>query len=255
LASCSKLSRFRKAHEYLSQARRLTITVRDKVRTAQVNETRAQVFIAEGKYAEAESAARSAAASFARAGRECLLAETLITQGVALARLGQTLRAQFIFQRAIEVAHQSGALNRAGIAALTLIDEVDLPSDVLQSAYEQSREWLSTNQSEDIKQRLEAVREKVALALSSRIGETVKPDALFVKRCHLGDEVLQFERRLIREALAKVNGSITHAAKLLGISYQRLGYVIESRHKDLLKERSPVRRRRYRNRDGINRDQ
>ena len=46
-----KLRRFRKAHDYLSQARRLTMAVRDRVRTAQVNETRAQVFIAQGKYA------------------------------------------------------------------------------------------------------------------------------------------------------------------------------------------------------------
>ena len=118
-----KLSRFRKAHEYLDQARRLTINVRDKVRTAQVNETRAQVFIAQGKYAEAEAAARSAVASFAKAGRQCLLSEALIAHGIALARLKQIERAQFAFQRAIEVAHEAGAINRAGIAALTLIKD------------------------------------------------------------------------------------------------------------------------------------
>lgn len=238
-----KLSRFRKAHEYLDQARRLTISVRDRVRTAQVNETRAQVFIAEGKFAEAESAARSAVTSFGKAGRQCFLAEALITQGVALARLCQTERAQFSFQRAIEVAHQSGALNQAGIAALTLNEELDPPLEILQSAYEQAREWLSTNQSQHIERRLEAAGKKVALALSRKREKTVVADALFIKRCHLGEEVLKFERGLIKEALAKVNGSVTQASKLLGISYQRLAYVIESRHKDLLKERSPVRRR------------
>jgi len=35
-------------------------------------------------------------------------------------------RAQFIFQRAIEVAHQVGALNRSGLAALTMIEEIDI---------------------------------------------------------------------------------------------------------------------------------
>jgi hypothetical protein len=40
-----------------------------------------------------------------------------------------------------------------------------------------------------------------------------------------------------------VSGSVTRAAALLGMSYQGLAYVIESRHKDLLKERSPIRRR------------
>ena len=192
---------------------------------------------------EAESAARSAASSFERAGRQCFLAEALITQGIALARSGQNERAQFTFQRAIEVAHQSGALNRAGVAAITLIEEVELPIDVLQSAYRQAKEWLSTNQNQDIEQRLEAAREKVELAVSNQTEGAIPTDALFIKRCHLGDEVSQFERRLIREALAKVNGSVTHAAKLLGVSYQGLAHAIKTRHSDLLKERSPVRRR------------
>jgi molybdenum-dependent DNA-binding transcriptional regulator ModE len=51
---------------------------------------------------------------------------------------------------------------------------------------------------------------------------------------------------MIRKALVEVNGSVTHAASLLGMSYQGLAYLIESRHPDLLKERTPVRRRRYR---------
>lgn len=68
-----KLSRFREAHEYLDQARRLTAIVKDRVRTAQVDETRAQVFIAEQKFAEAESAARNAARTFEKSGRQCFL--------------------------------------------------------------------------------------------------------------------------------------------------------------------------------------
>lgn len=58
-----ELSRYREAHEYLDQARRLTAIVKDKVRTAQVDETRAQVLIGEGRFAEAEYAARNAVAS------------------------------------------------------------------------------------------------------------------------------------------------------------------------------------------------
>jgi transcriptional regulator with GAF, ATPase, and Fis domain len=51
------------------------------------------------------------------------------------------------------------------------------------------------------------------------------------------------ERETIRRALAQANGVVTHAASLLGMSYQALCYIIESRHKDLLKERTPIRRR------------
>jgi tetratricopeptide (TPR) repeat protein len=71
-----ELRRFKDAHQYLEQARRLFTIVGDKVRTAQVDDSRAQLLIAEGKYAEAEPLARSAARSFERAGRQCLLADS-----------------------------------------------------------------------------------------------------------------------------------------------------------------------------------
>src|SRR6185295_9207562 len=108
-----KLSRFRKAHEYLDHARRLLVSVKDKVRVAQVDDTRAQVFIAQHRYAEAESTARNAVSSFRKAGRQCFLAEALVTHGIALARLTKTVRAQSALQEAAEVAQSAGALNQA----------------------------------------------------------------------------------------------------------------------------------------------
>lgn len=239
-----KLSRFRKAHEYLDHSRRLTVSVRDKVRTAQVDETRAQVFIAERRYAEAEVAARSAARSFEKAGRQCFLAEALITHGIALARLRKTVRAQFTLQKAIEVAHQAGALNRAGIAALTLIEEIDdLSPEILSGAYEQAGEWLSTSQSQDIWLRFKAAGKKLALKLRAEGKGEGATEVLFNKPGNFSQDLLNVEREMIRKALAQVNGGVTHAASLLGMSYQRLAYLIESRHRDLLKERTPVRRR------------
>jgi transcriptional regulator with GAF, ATPase, and Fis domain len=68
-------------------------------------------------------------------------------------------------------------------------------------------------------------------------------EVLFNKPYNLEEEVLKFERGRISEALAKVNGKVTHAAKLLGLNYQKLAYIIETRHPDLLKNRTPVRRR------------
>jgi transcriptional regulator with PAS, ATPase and Fis domain len=73
--------------------------------------------------------------------------------------------------------------------------------------------------------------------------QSLEVEVLYNKNLHLPDEVLRYERELISNALTKVNGSPTYAAKLLGISYQRLGYILDTRHKDLLKERTPVRRR------------
>ena len=56
--------------------------------------------------------------------------------------------------------------------------------------------------------------------------------------------MLKYENALIKQALMQANGSVTHAASLLGLSYQALCYMIESRHKDLLEARSPIRRRK-----------
>ena len=57
-------------------------------------------------------------------------------------------------------------------------------------------------------------------------------------------KLLETEREMITKALAQTNGRVTHAAGLLGLSYQALSYIIDTRHKDLLKARSPVRRRK-----------
>jgi tetratricopeptide (TPR) repeat protein len=237
-----KLSRFRKAHEYLDHARRLLVSVRDKVRVAQVDDTRAQVFIAQHKYAEAEVAARNAVSSFRKAGRQCFLSEALVNHVIALARLTKTVRAQSSLQEAAEVAHGVGALNQAGIAALTLIEEIDpLPLDLLLTAYDNASEWLTEVQSAGLLARLNQAARKVIARL--RIEQRLDGADVLFKGLHLPSEVLKFERGLIRNALAEVNGSVTYAASLLGISYQRLARMIEKRHKDLLKERTPVRRR------------
>lgn len=117
-----ELSRFGPAHEYLNHARRLAVSVGDRVRTAEVDQSRAEVMIAQGRFKEAERVVRGAAKSFEKAGRQCLLVEALINWGIAQGRLGKMEHAQYTLQRAIEVAQQVGTLSLAGIAALTLIE-------------------------------------------------------------------------------------------------------------------------------------
>ena len=238
-------SRFQEAHEYLDHARRLTVSVKNKVKTAQVDESRAQLFIAEGKYVEAECAARQAVKTFQKSGHEFFLAEALTTHGIALARLGNTGCAQLAIQRAIEVAHQAGSLNRAGIAALTLIEEVsDLSADMLSAAYEQAVEWLEQAQSQALLLRFKAAGKKLALRL--RTEAQTSPTETLLKRRKCKEELLQIEEERIRKALAEANGSVTHAAPLIGVTYPGLIYIIKSRHPHLLDERTPVRQRQRR---------
>jgi tetratricopeptide (TPR) repeat protein len=250
-----KLGRLNEAHQFLSEARRLTVISRDKVRTAQIDDTRAQVFIAQKKFKEAEPIAKTAVRVLERSGHQCLLADALITHGIALARLEQFERARFTFQKAIEVAHQVGALNKAGLAALTMIEELDeLSPEASYAAYERASEWLATSQSQDILLRLNAAAKKFFAKLSRELNEADVTTSLTNTACDLHAEVLKFEGRIVRQALAQSNGSVTRAALLLGLSYQGLAYIIASRHTDLLKERSPVRRRSRKDREAKAKD-
>ncbi len=235
---------FKEAHQYLEQARRLRVRIKDKVGVAQIDDTRAQVLIAEKKFKEAEGVARGAVRVLEKSGHQCLLADALITHGIAIARLKQSERAQFTFQKAIEIGHQVGALNKAGLAALSLIEELDeLPADTLHSAYDRASEWLAKSQSQDILLRLNAAARKVFVNLRGELKPEVATETVFNTPCTFPREVLKFEAGLIGQALAQANGSVTHAAHLLGMTYQGLAYVIGSRHQDLLKARSPIHRR------------
>ena len=237
-----ELSRFKEAHECLDHARRLTVSGKNKVKTAQVDESRAQLLIAEGRYLEAEAAARHAARTFDKSGHQSFLAEALTTQGIALARLGKTERAQFTIQQAIEVAHQAGSRNQAGIAALTLIEEInELSADVLSGAYEQAGDWLAETQSNALLLRFKQAGSKLAAKLRTT-SKTEVTESLF-KRRNFKEALLEVEQELIRRALSEANGSVTYAAPLLGMTYPGLIYIIQSRHPDLLNERTPVRRR------------
>ena len=244
-----ELSRFKDAHGYLEQARRLRSTMRDKIGVAQIDDTRSQVFIAEKKFKEAEAVSRNAVRGLEKSGHQCLLTDALVTHGIALARLKRAEPAQFTFQKAIEVAHQVGAFNKAGIAALTMIEELEeLPPDALYAAFDRASEWLAQSQSQDLLTRVNAAARKVfarmrttSVATQAVIEDPI--EAILNKPCDLQEEVLKFEGSVIKRALAKANGSLTRAAALLSMSYQALAYILESRQKELLNERTPIRRR------------
>jgi hypothetical protein len=180
-----------------------------------------------------------------KSGHLALLIDTLITHGIALARLGKREKAEFNFRESIEIAHHIGVLSKAGIAALTLIEEIDqLTPEVLAHTYQQAAEWLSNCQSEALLLRFRNVGAKLASELL-REKESKDAPTLFNVPIDLTNEVLMFERELIRQALAKVeSGRVVDAAKWLKISYQRLVHRIRTKHPELIKARSPVLRRR-----------
>jgi transcriptional regulator with PAS, ATPase and Fis domain len=62
--------------------------------------------------------------------------------------------------------------------------------------------------------------------------------------CSLKAEVRHFESKLIQLALEAAKGSVTHAARLLGITHQRLCAMLQGRHKVLLPAKKSTRRRK-----------
>jgi DNA-binding NtrC family response regulator len=59
----------------------------------------------------------------------------------------------------------------------------------------------------------------------------------------LSEEIQSVEHDLIKHALEITKGSVTRAARALGISYQELTYMLNTRHADLLNLRTPPRSR------------
>jgi tetratricopeptide (TPR) repeat protein len=240
----SKIGRYKEAHKRLNQAREITARFKDRTRTAMIDSTRAELLITEGKVKEAEAVARRSATALEKAGHRCWLTDALILQATALARLEKHARAHVTLQRAIEIAHEADALNKAGLAALTLIEEVDgLSPDTLHAAYQQAREWLADSQSLDVLSRLNAAAEKLAAVVRRELSRDEAVDLLLTKPYDIDQKLKEYEHDLIKQALIESDGKISHAAKLLGKSYQGLAHMIETKHPDLMPLRTPVRRR------------
>lgn len=75
------INRCEEAHKHLDNARRVLISLRDVSGVAQVDETRAGVFLKQGRVEKAERVACSAVRVQEKGGSNALLAEALITHG------------------------------------------------------------------------------------------------------------------------------------------------------------------------------
>jgi DNA-binding NtrC family response regulator len=234
-----KAGKFKEAHEHLDRARRIFSSLKDRGSVAQVNETRSRVLLAEGRNEEAERLARSSVRALESGGRQSLLAEALTTHGTALARLRMHDHARQALFRAMEAAQQSGALNVAGEAALTLIEEMagQLEPDELWSVYGRAASWLETSQHLPTLHRL--CRAAMHVLNAGRGSEEAEAGQFGT----LKEMLRRYEKRIIRQALQRADGSVTQAARLLGMTHQALIYIIEKRHRDLMTERKPKVRR------------
>ncbi len=235
------IKRFADAHEHLDRAQALFTSMKDDVHTAQVDDTRARVLLAEGRTAEAERLIRSAVQTLERGGEQSLLAEALTTHGIALARIRSRKVARLTLQRAIEVAQNAGDLEAAGLAALTIIEELGehMPAQDLSATYDRAAELLSRSGNLEHKDRLLAASRRALFFIGSL------PAPPTWKGFNFFDAVVRYEARIIERALREAGGVVSRAAELLGISRQSLESMLKGkgRHKALARLRTPVETR------------
>lgn len=230
-----KMGRYRQAHEHLDRAETILRRLNDAGLLAQVDETRASVFIAEKNYAEAETAIARAVQTLEHGGAAALLAESLTTQGVVWSRLGKIWASINVLRRALQVAEEVGALSNAGLAALTLIEEHGArrtfsQADLYQLYQRADRLLKDTQHSETIARRLACAH----IVMRRLTG--IQPDD---RNFTFFSAVQEFEEKLIEWALEEAQGSVVKAARLLGLKHQTFSSMLNQRHKKFLDKRTP----------------
>jgi tetratricopeptide (TPR) repeat protein len=246
----ASIGRFTEAQDHLIRARSLLLSLGDHGGVAGADDARAQAFLMEGKYAEAEKVARTAVNSLQRGGEQTHLAEAMTTHGKALARLSQIAPARKSLDQALELSQNAGDPERGGIAALTALEELGthLPVAAVKEYYLKAEALLANSQNRGIRARLgECARRALTATLNNPTNEQAEsnqPELLIQPGFSLDSEVLRYEGSLIRQALEASNGSVTRAARMLGVTHQGLAFILNGRHSDLLSIRTPVKRRR-----------
>lgn len=141
---------------------------------------------------------------------------------------------------AAEVLLQAGALSNAGQALLALIEEHGAagrlrPEEVYEAYLRADGLLRETQDAEDVS-RLRACARVVMERLT-----TVE---LGGESFTLADAVHEFEAKLVERALEESGGSVVAAARLLGLTHQTFGSMLNTRHSRLAGRRKQPQTRR-----------
>jgi CheY-like chemotaxis protein/tetratricopeptide (TPR) repeat protein len=245
------IGRYEEAHEHLNVARRLFYDVRNKGRIAQVDEACARLLLAQGKMRGAESAIREAVRVLSKGGEQGLLAEALTTQGYILSKRGNLVESLNTLRRAADLAEQAGAVEDAGRALLTLIEEhaERLDEHEVLETYERAHNLLKETQDAETITRLRACAVRIVVTRRASLSRRrVRSLVDFWANFNLNERVHTYEARYVRRALIDAQGSVTRAARLLGLQHHAtLAAMLDEehgRHKNLSHLRTPPETRR-----------
>jgi tetratricopeptide (TPR) repeat protein len=220
---------------HLDKARAIFVSLKDSGSVAQVNETRARVFLAEKRFAEAERAIFAAITVLKQGDDSSLLAEALTTEGSIFAGSGKYDSAREAFNRASDVAAAAGDSHLAAVAQLRMIEELGgvLSRAELLASYRRADQYIGDRASQSDLEGLRRCRRIVIDKL-----EKLDSDEEELIGGTLEEEVNHFEARLIARALQLENGSVTGAARKLGLTRQGLSKILNGRQSKTLARRS-----------------
>jgi tetratricopeptide (TPR) repeat protein len=229
-----RLGRYPEAHEHLDKAHQIFSRLRDTGTLAQVEDTRARAFIAEGKYQDAWSVITGVVEVLEGGGESALLVDALTNKAIIQARLSEIEQSEETFWEAIKVGEESGAVFNAGLAAVSMMEEISLPDNALSRAYRLADYYLAKTQDEEVMSRLRDCASRAVLQLGG---------PQLTESFSLTTALRVLEAKFIEEALARTGGRITRAARLLGLTHQALHGIIKTRHTQLSSKRTPMKKR------------
>lgn len=229
-----KLGDYQEAHDYLDRARSILERLGELGSIAQLDEARARILIAEERYSEAQSVIDGVVRTLERGGEQALLTDALTTKATVQARL-RNKKSVATFNLAIKTGEVAGARCSAGLAAIGLIEEhrQNLSIHEIYNAYRSADELLSHVQDREAINRLRVCAHIFAKRIGQRKADFNLPDAL-----------KDYEAHFIQQVLEEEQGSVTRAAKKLGLTHQGLGYILDSRQFKFFNKRKPPRYRR-----------
>jgi hypothetical protein len=156
-----------------------------------------------------------------------LLADALTLQGIIWARLWVYDASINVLRRAAEVAESAGAFINAGLAILTLIEEHGatrrLPPAEVHETYLRADGLLKDTQDAEAVTRLRACARVVMRRLS--------------------DTPIHEKNFSLYGVVHDSGGSVTKAARLLGVTHQSLNAMLDGRHQRLQEKRTPAKKR------------
>jgi len=154
--------------------------------------------------------------------------------------MGRRQNALAILERATHIAETAGNPQMSAKIRFTILEEVSslLSPNEIRNMYQEADQGLGEPLSLEVSTRLRACARLLTSPMASSGAENLTIRGSFEEEVH------KRESELIKSALDEAKGSVTRAARSLGLTHQGLCYIINHRHQQLLGARAPIRVRR-----------